>query len=291
MANDQAAAMDHTHERAAWDRIAPDYDRTNTPTQMALAHDGLRRAAVSHGMRFLDVAAGSGALAIPAARLGARVVAVDQSPVMLQHLAARASQEGLEIETHVMDGHALALRDDSFDVVGSQFGVMLFPDMRKGISEMARVTKPGGRVLVLAYGDPHRIDFLNVFVTAVQSVRPEFTGPPEDPPPLEFQLADPARMREALVLSGLDDVNVRTVTESTEFPSGDALWDWVLGSNPIVECLLATLELAAEDRQTIRQALNRQVRLRMENGKPAVLSNPVNVAIGVKRLDKVVGRS
>jgi ubiquinone/menaquinone biosynthesis C-methylase UbiE len=291
MANDQAAAMDRTHERAAWDRIAPGYDRTNTPTQMALAREGLRWAAVSHGMRFLDVAAGSGALAIPAARLGARVVAVDQSPVMLQHLAARASQEGLEIETHVMDGHALALRDGSFDVVGSQFGVMLFPDMPKGISEMARVTKPGGRVLVLAYGDPHRIDFLNVFVTAVQSVRPDFTGPPEDPPPLEFQLADPARMREALVLAGLDDVNVRTVTESTEFPSGDALWDWVLGSNPIVECLLATLELAAEDRQTIRQALNRQVRLRMENGKPAVLSNPVNVGVGVKRLDNVAERS
>jgi ubiquinone/menaquinone biosynthesis C-methylase UbiE len=291
MANDQATAMDRTHEHAAWDRIAPVYDRTNTPTQMALAREGLRRAAVSHGMRFLDVAAGSGALAIPAARLGARVVAVDQSPVMLQHLAARASQEGLEVETHVMDGHDLALRDDSFDVVGSQFGVMLFPDMPKGISEMARVTKPGGRVLVLAYGDPRRIDFLNVFVTAVQSVRPDFTGPPEDPPPLEFQLADPARMREALVLAGLDDVNVRTVTESTEFPSGDALWDWVLGSNPIVECLLATLELAAEDRQTIRQALNRQVRLRTENGKPAVLSNPVNVAVGVKRMDKVAERS
>jgi hypothetical protein len=65
----------------------------------------------------------------------------------------------------------------------------------------------------------------------------------------------------------------------------------VLGSNPIVECLLATLELAAEDRQTIRQALDRQVRLRMANGEPAVLSNPVNVAIGVKRLDKVAERS
>jgi ubiquinone/menaquinone biosynthesis C-methylase UbiE len=291
MANDQAGAMDGTHERAAWDRIAPDYDRTNTPTQMALAREGLRRAGVSHGMLFLDVAAGSGALAIPAARLGARVVAIDQSPVMLQHLAARASQEGLNIETQVMDGHALALRDDSFDVVGSQFGVMLFPDMPKGISEMARVTKPEGRVLVLAYGDPHRIDFLNVFVTAVQSVRAGFTGPPENPPPLEFQLADLARMREALVLAGLHDVDVGTVTESTEFTSGDALWDWVLSSNPIVECLLATLELAAEDRQTIRQALDRQVRLRMANGEPAVLFNPVNVAIGVKRLDKVAERS
>ena len=63
----------------AWDRIAPGYDRTNTPTQMWLGHEGLRRAGLRSGMRFLDVASGSGALSIPAARLGAQVLAVDQS--------------------------------------------------------------------------------------------------------------------------------------------------------------------------------------------------------------------
>jgi len=68
--------------RSAWDRIAPGYDRTNTSTQMWLGHEGLRRAGLRAGMRFLDVAAGSGALVIPAARLGARVLATDQSPVM-----------------------------------------------------------------------------------------------------------------------------------------------------------------------------------------------------------------
>src|SRR5215510_8672229 len=67
----------------AWDRIAPGYDRTNTPTQMWLGQEGLRRAAVRAGTRFLDVAAGSGALSIPAARLGAQVLATNQSRVML----------------------------------------------------------------------------------------------------------------------------------------------------------------------------------------------------------------
>ena len=47
--------------RAAWDRIAPGYDRTNTPTQMWLGEEGLKRAGLQPGMRFLDVAAGSGA--------------------------------------------------------------------------------------------------------------------------------------------------------------------------------------------------------------------------------------
>src|SRR5262245_61987527 len=113
----------------SWDLIAPGYDRTNTPSQMWLAEAGLQRAAVRSGMRFLDVAAGSGALSIPAARLGAQVTAIDQSAVMLELLRARARQEGLKIATRVMDGHALRFDDATFDAAGSQFGVMLFPDM------------------------------------------------------------------------------------------------------------------------------------------------------------------
>lgn len=180
------AAPGNAHTREAWNRIAPGYDRTNTPTQMRIAREGLRRAGLRPGMRFLDVAAGSGALAIPAARLGARVLAVDQSAAMLELLQQRAQKEGLAVDTEVMDGHALEIEDDSFDMVGSQFGVMLFADVSTGIREMARVVAPDGRVLVHAYGDPHRIEFLGFLVAAVQSVRPDFDGPPADPPPLEF---------------------------------------------------------------------------------------------------------
>ena len=144
---------------------------------MWLAKEGLRRADLRSGMRFLDVAAGSGALSIPAARLGAQVLATDMSPVMLEHLDARARKEGLSVETRIMDGHALELEDNTFDVAGSQFGVMLFPDMPRGISEMARVTKPGGRVLMNVYGDPHKIEFFGFFVGAIQAAVPGFTGP------------------------------------------------------------------------------------------------------------------
>jgi 2-polyprenyl-3-methyl-5-hydroxy-6-metoxy-1,4-benzoquinol methylase len=83
----------------AWDAIAEGYDRTNTPSQMWLGSEGLRRAGLRPGMRFLDVAAGSGALSIPAARLGARVLATDLSPAMLELLEARAREEELSIET------------------------------------------------------------------------------------------------------------------------------------------------------------------------------------------------
>ena len=82
--------------RAAWDAIAAGYDRTNTPSQMWLGSEGLRRAGLRPGMRFLDVAAGSGALSIPAARLGAQVLATDLSPAMLERLERRAREEGAQ---------------------------------------------------------------------------------------------------------------------------------------------------------------------------------------------------
>ena len=275
--------------RAAWDRIASDYDRTNTPTQMWLGSEGLRRLGLRSGMRVLDVAAGSGALSIPAARLGARVVATDQSPVMLELLAARADQEGLTIDTRVMDGHALEVSDNSFDVVGSQFGVMLFRDMPKGVREMARVAKPGGSVLLHAYADPHRIDFLSFLVGAVQSVRPDFQGPPTDPPPLEFQLADPGRLRSEFAAAGLKDIRVETIMETTEFGDGNALWDWIVSSNPIVECVLSPLKLTRDDTDAVKQALEKAVRDRAAGSHTAKLTNPIHIGIGKKPLSRAGG--
>jgi SAM-dependent methyltransferase len=268
--------------RPAWDKIAPGYDKTNTPTQMWLGNEGLRRAELRAEMRFLDVAAGSGALSIPAARLGAQVLATDQSPVMLELLRARARQEGLNIETRVMDGHALELDDNSFDMAGSQFGVMLFPDMPKGISEMVRVVKPGGRVLMNVYGDPHKIEFFGFLVGAIQSVRSDFNGPPMDPPPLPFQLQDPERLRKEFATAGLKDIKVETITETTEFQTGKELWDWLVWSNPIVEMVLSSLNLTNDERGVIQQALEKMVRERAGGSGAAKLTNPTNIGVGTK---------
>jgi ubiquinone/menaquinone biosynthesis C-methylase UbiE len=279
----QASSEPALGTRVAWDQIAPDYDRTNTPTQMAIAGKGLGIAGVASGMKFLDVAAGSGALAIPAARLGARVTAIDQSCVMLELLVARARREQLNIETQEMDGHALQFADDTFDVAGSQFGVMLFPDMTKAVHEMVRVIKPGGKVLISAYGDPKEIEFLGFLVTAVQSVRPEFNGPPADPPPLEFQLADPDKLGRALIAAGLKDVSVESITETTEHATGQDLWEWLIYSNPIVECILTgMLNLTDDERRAVQQNLGRLVHERAAGRRVAKLTNPVNIGVGTK---------
>jgi SAM-dependent methyltransferase len=233
-------------------------------------------------MRFLDVAAGSGALSIPAAHLGARVLATDQSPIMLSLLGERARKEGLEIETRVLDGQALDLGGDTFDIAGSQFGVMLFPDMPKGVKEMARVVKPGGRVLLTAYGDPQKIEFFSFFVSAIRSIRPDFAGPPMDPPPLPFQLQDPERVRREFAAAGLKDIKVEAITESLEFETANALWDWLVWSNPICEMVLGSLNLSEDERDAIRHALEEPVRERAGGRSAAKLTNPINIGVGTK---------
>jgi ubiquinone/menaquinone biosynthesis C-methylase UbiE len=268
--------------REAWDRIAPGYDEFVTPSHMRLGSEGLRRAGLGPGMRFLDVAAGSGALSIPAARLGARVLATDLSSVMLERLKARVRAEGLELETRVMDGHALKLDDDSFDVSGSQFGVMLLPDMRRGLSELARVARPGGRVLMTVFGAPERVEFFAFFVGAIQAVVPGFTGPPMDPPPLPFQLQDPGRLRDVLATAGLNDIRVESTTEQLEFGSGTQLWDWLVNSNPIAGEILAELDLTEEQTTSVQEALDGMVRERCAGNGPAVLTSPINIGIGTK---------
>jgi ubiquinone/menaquinone biosynthesis C-methylase UbiE len=279
-----AIRQDHTiqgSDAAAWDAIARGYDEVVTPSHMWLGHEGLQHAGLRAGMRFLDVAAGSGALSIPAARLGARVLAVDRSPAMLERLGARARAESVAVETHMMDGHALALPDESFDMAGSQFGVMLFPDMPRGLREMARVVKPGGRVLVLAYGDPARIEFLAFLVRALRSVRPGFALP-DDPPPLPFQLRDPERLRRELAAAGASAVEVHTIVEPMRFESGRAMWRWLVSSNPIVESVLGGLELTEQERGVVQEALERLVRERAGGQVAAEITAPINIGVGIK---------
>ena len=105
------------------------------PGEVSLATEALSLTGLKPGHRFLDVAAGTGGLSLPAAWLGAKVLATDWSPVMVACFEARVREERLsDAQGRVMDAHALELEDDSFDVTGSQFGVML------GAGSTARTT-------------------------------------------------------------------------------------------------------------------------------------------------------
>lgn len=272
---------EHTAPREAWDAIAEGYDRYVAPQEIELANEALRLVDLRAGERFLDVAAGSGGLSLPAARIGAQVVATDWSPRMIERFEARVREESLaNAEGRVMDCHDLELPDDSFDVAGSQFGVMLVPEQARALREMVRVTRPGGRVVVIAYGRPEELEFLQLFFGAIAAVAPDFGGLPSDPPPLEFQLADPSVLRQRLVDAGLQDVRVVRTAERPAFASGKEMWDWVLYGNPIAGAV--TGDLTSEQRSTLQQILDRMLRERADGSGRTTLSNAVHIGIGRK---------
>ncbi|PVG80875.1 hypothetical protein DDE18_21065 [Nocardioides gansuensis] len=97
-------------------------------------------------------------------------------------------------------------------------------------------------MLITAYGDPSQFEALHYFLSATRAVVPDFEGPAEDEPFLEFQVADPDVLRQRLIDAGLRDVTVDTTQkERVEVRSGRQFWDWTLGGNPIPGLLVADL--------------------------------------------------
>jgi SAM-dependent methyltransferase len=279
--DEATGTQEHAPPPEAWDAIADGYDRYVAPQEVDLATEALRLVGLEPGQRFLDVAAGTGGLSLPAARLGAQVLATDWSPAMIERFEARVREEGLSNAAgRVMDCHALDLPDDHFDVSGSQFGVMLVPEQPRALRELMRVTRPGGRVLVIAYGSPSELEFLQIFIGALTAVAPGFPGLPDDPPPLEFQVSDPDVLRRRLTEAGLTDVHVERTAERPAFASGQEMWDWVLYGNPIPGMLVA--DLTESQQANLRQVLDAMLRERAGANRRAVLTNAVNIGIGTK---------
>jgi SAM-dependent methyltransferase len=101
--------------------------------------------------RLLDIACGTGAVAELAAAKGADVVGVDIAPALIEQAKVRAADQGLEIDYRVGDAEGLDMEDASFDLVASTCGVMFAPDHQAVAGELARVTKPGGRIALACW--------------------------------------------------------------------------------------------------------------------------------------------
>lgn len=272
---DQAEIQD------AWNELAPGFDEFGTPLSIPLGEAALRFVDLDSGTQFLDVAAGSGGLSIPAARTGAQVVAIDFAPNMIERLHARARAEGLSnLESHVMDGHALELEDDTFDIAGSQNGVSLSPNLQRGLREMVRVTKPGGRILIVAAGPPQKAEWLRYFMDAMEAEVPDFTGLPMDPPPPTFQVADLDKLRQELTDVELMDVRVEQITWEMEFRSGKHVLEVVENTNPIGAALVA--DLTEQQRSAVQEALDTTLQEHSRGNGPAVLTTKMNIGIGTK---------
>lgn len=133
--------------RAIW--AAGDYTRVADELIPSLGPALLDAVGDVAGERLADVAAGSGNVAIPAAKRGARVVASDIVPRLLDAGRERADAAGVRLEWVEADAEALPFASESFDVVTSCVGVMFTPDHQLSADELVRVTRVGGRIGVL----------------------------------------------------------------------------------------------------------------------------------------------
>ena len=159
MAGPTAGTLEAGQVRAMFDRIASVYDAMNTVMTAGLHHGWRERAVaaagVGPGSRVIDVATGTGDLAIALARAvapGGEVVGCDFSLEML----ARARRKAPRLRFEFADALALPYAGASFDAATVGFGARNFADLERGIDEMARVVRPGGRVVILEITQPTR---------------------------------------------------------------------------------------------------------------------------------------
>ena len=146
---------------------------------IAVMHDHLvGRLSPRPGERWLDVACGPGAVAMRAARAGAEVAGLDLAPGLIEAAKRRAAAEGRAISSEVGDAEALPYEDAGFDVVSSSVGVIFAPDHRAAASELARVTRRGGRLGISAWRPDRGVCAMLEILGDYQPPPPEGAGSP-----------------------------------------------------------------------------------------------------------------
>lgn len=162
-----------------FDNISPKYDFLNRVLSFGI-DKGWRRKVVSLAsetkpMRVLDIATGTGDLAIALQKTGAsEIIGLDISNGMLEIGRQKVYKAGLNkrVRLEYGDSEAIPFESNSFDLVTAAFGVRNFEDLEKGLSEMQRVLKPGGRILILEFSQPEKNPFKALYAFYSKHILP-----------------------------------------------------------------------------------------------------------------------
>ncbi len=201
---------------ALWDNHVSVYERVFEPFSLGFARAAIDRLDLAPASNVLDVGCGAGGAALQLATQSHRVTAIDASPCMIARTRERSSLAGAAIDAAVMDGMALDLPDDSFDAALSVFGVILFPDAVRGMSELRRVVRPVGRVAVVTWTEPQNYELAAEFRAATLTVDPDR---PPAPLPAQLRYREASDFTTLFEMAGLKGPRIETVTSRLDVPS------------------------------------------------------------------------
>ena len=224
-------------------------------------HDRVVEAlSIKPGERVLDVACGTGGVALRAARAGAQVVGIDISADQLEKARAAAAAESLEIRFDEGDAQQLPYAAAEFDAVASAFGMVFAPDHERTGAELARVCRPGGRLVFTAWPKDAWSD---LHEEAGRTFSPE---------------SDAREWSEqehvSALLGGAFDLEFKAGQWRVEERSGEALWDFVSTSMPPLRAWLAAADAAARGHAE---------RVYLEFLAPGVLEREYVLVLGKRR--------
>jgi len=201
----------------------------------------IEMANIKTGSRVLDVAAGAGDQTLDIAkRVGpsGSVLATDLSPAILEYAKDNAQRAGYSnVETKAVDGENLAVEEASFDAAICRLGLMFYPDPAKGLREIFRALKPGGRACTMVFSSPDK----NPCVAILVSTAFKHAGlPPRDPyqPGGLLSLGKPGLIDELFQKAGFSEVATTKVLAPFRLASAKDYLDFIRTSaGPILQIL------------------------------------------------------
>jgi SAM-dependent methyltransferase len=236
-------------------------------------HDHLVRAlGVQAGERWLDIATGTGAVALRAARLGADVTGQDLSSRLIRIAAEKAASAGLSVRFEVGDCERLPDPDASYDVVSSSVGAVFAPDHRAVARQLARVPRKGGRLGLTAWRPEGG-------TLEMRQVQGKYGPPPPKGAASPFDWGTPDYVQE--LLGGDFQLEFQEGSSLLVGESAESVTEELIGSFPP---LVATYENLDEDRQAEMRGALKECFMRYQQPDGRVgLDRPYLLTIGIRR--------